>query len=39
VLRSEVFARGEYVDLTGSLEDKLRQTYRRFGEDPDSPAV
>lgn len=38
-LRAEVFARGEYVDLTGSIEDMLRQTYRRFGEDPDSPAV
>src|SRR4051812_47782920 len=38
-LRSEVFARGEYVDLTGSPEEKLRQTYRRYGEDPASQPV
>jgi len=38
-LRAEVFARGEYVDPTGGMEDQLRQMCRRFGEDPDSPAV
>lgn len=38
-LRQEVFARGDYVNLTGSIENQLRETYRRFGEDPDSPAV
>ncbi len=38
-LRADVFARGDYVDLTGSMEDKLRETYRRFGEDPNSLAV
>jgi hypothetical protein len=34
-LRDEVFARGEFVDLTGSLEDQLRATMKRFGRDPD----
>jgi hypothetical protein len=34
-LRNEVFARGEYVDLTGSMEDALRNTMKRFGRDPD----
>jgi hypothetical protein len=37
-LRDEVFARGEFVDLTGPLEDQLRATMKRFGpvaEDPD----
>jgi hypothetical protein len=34
-LRDEVFARGEYVDLTGSLEDALRNTMKRFGRDPE----
>jgi hypothetical protein len=38
-LRSEVFARGDYVDVTGPLADVLRQTARRFGLDPDSPEV
>ncbi len=38
-LRADVFARGAYVDVTGPLEDALRNTFRRFGEDPDSPAV
>jgi hypothetical protein len=39
LLRTEVFARGDYVNLTGSMEEKLRETYRRFGDDPDSPAA
>jgi len=34
-LRADVFRRGEYVDLTGPTEDALRNTYRRFGRDPD----
>ena len=34
-LRADVFARGDYVDLTGSLADRLRETARRFGRDPD----
>ena len=34
-LRDEVFARGEYVDLTGSMEDALRNTMKRFGRDPE----
>jgi hypothetical protein len=38
-LRAEVFARGEYVDPTGPLDDLLRRTARRFGQDPDSPEV
>jgi hypothetical protein len=38
-LRVDVFARGAYVDPTGGMEDQLKQMYRRFGEDPDSPAV
>lgn len=38
-LRAEVFARGEYVDPTGPMKDLLRQTARRFGQDPDSPEV
>ena len=38
-LRAEVFARGEYVDPSGGMEDQLRQMYRRIGEDPDSPEV
>lgn len=38
-LRGEVFARGEYVDPTGPLEDTLRQTARRFGQDETSPEV
>jgi hypothetical protein len=36
-LRADVFARGDYVDLTGSTEDALRQMARRFGHDPNSP--
>jgi hypothetical protein len=38
-LREDVFARGDYVDLTGSMADRLRQTARRFGQDPDAPEV
>jgi hypothetical protein len=38
-LRADVFARGEYVDPCGGMGDRLRQMYRRFGEDPDSPAA
>jgi len=38
-LRAEVFARGEYVDPTGPLEETLRQTATRLGQDPDSPEV
>lgn len=38
-LRAEVFARGAYIDVTGPVEDALRRTFQRFGEDPDSPAV
>jgi hypothetical protein len=34
-LRDDVFARGEFVDLTGSTEDQLRATMKRFGRDPD----
>lgn len=37
--RAELFAQGEYVDLTGTLETVLRNQARRFGEDPDSPEV
>src|SRR5262245_501755 len=36
-LRAEVFARGDYVDPTGSTGDVLRQTFRRTGLDPDAP--
>ncbi len=39
VLRTDVFARGEYADPTGPLEATLRQTARRLGQDPDSPEV
>lgn len=38
-LRDDVFARGEYVDLTGALEDQLRATMKRFGRDPDEAAA
>ena len=38
-LRADVFVRGDYVDLTGPLKEMLRQTARRFGQDPDSPEV
>src|SRR5262245_27975609 len=38
-LRAAVFARGEYVDPTGPMEDLLRRTARRFGQDPDAPEV
>src|SRR5205807_4840068 len=38
-LRAAVFARGEYVDLTGPPADALRQLARRFGQDPDDPEV
>src|SRR5262245_30246761 len=38
-LRADVFARGEYVDLTGAPADALRNMARRFGQDPDEPAV
>jgi hypothetical protein len=34
-LRDEVFERGEYVDMTGSTEDQLRATMKRFGRNPD----
>jgi hypothetical protein len=34
-----VFARGDYVDVTGPLNDVLRNTAQRFGQDPDSPEV
>jgi hypothetical protein len=38
-LRADVFARGDYVDVTGPLNNVLRNTARRFGQDPDDPAV
>lgn len=38
-LRTEVFARGEYVDPTGPMEDLLRRNAARFGQSPDSPEV
>jgi hypothetical protein len=38
-LRDDVFARGEYVDLTGSIEDQLRATMKRFGRDPDDASA
>lgn len=36
-LRQEVFARGEYTDPTGPLENTLRRSARRFGQDADAP--
>jgi hypothetical protein len=38
-LRADVFSRGDYVDVTGSLGSALRATARRFGHDPDAPDV
>ena len=38
-LRADVFARREYVDPTGPLDDRLRQTARRLGQDPDAAEV
>ena len=38
-LREDVFARGDYVDLTGQLDDQLRATMKRFGRDPDEAAA
>lgn len=38
-LRLEVFAQGEYTNLNVSLEQHMRRTALRFGEDPDSPEV
>jgi hypothetical protein len=38
-LRAETFSRGEYVDVTGPLENVLRRMAQRFGRDPDSPEV
>jgi hypothetical protein len=38
-LRAAVFSRGDYVDLTGSPADALRQMAQRFGQDPDDPAM
>jgi hypothetical protein len=31
-----VFARGDYADVTGSLEDLLRSLVQRLGQDPDA---
>lgn len=39
VLRAEMFARGEYVDPTGSMEDLLRWKATQFGLNPDEPEV
>ena len=38
-LRENVFARGEYTDLTGSLDDQLQATMKRFGPMADDPQV
>jgi hypothetical protein len=38
-LRADIFARGEYVDVTGPLNDVLRNTARRLGQDPDAPEI
>ncbi|MEZ6139244.1 MAG: hypothetical protein R3B84_01615 [Zavarzinella sp.] len=38
-LRTEVFARGEYIDPTDSIDETLRQNAHRFGQDPNSPEV
>jgi hypothetical protein len=38
-LRAEVFARNEYVDPSGSMEERVRQSMQRFGLDSDSPDV
>lgn len=38
-LRGEVFAREEYVDPTGPIEDLIRRTAQKFGHDPDSSEV
>lgn len=35
-LRLSVFARGEYVDPSGSIEDRVRQFALKTGEDPGS---
>lgn len=36
-LRKQVYARGEYVDVTGPLEDVLGGIARRLGQDPGAP--
>lgn len=36
-LRAEVFATGDYLDPTGSLETTLRHKFHRFGMDVDDP--
>lgn len=38
-LRQEVFARGDYSDPTGDLEDHLRSMCQRIGLEPNSPDV
>jgi hypothetical protein len=36
-LRRAVYQRGEYVDVTGPLDDVLRKMVQRSGQDPDAP--
>ena len=36
-LQAEVFARGDYVQPIGSIDDILLPTVRRLGRNPDSP--
>jgi hypothetical protein len=38
-LRADVFSSGDYTDVTGPLQDVIRNRVRRLGQDPNDPAV